>query len=186
MILGKVRSQALSHLHRCLSQSPQFEANESVAIFPKGGLLVDRWFSHRHFIILSWQFTDTHLYSWLERGIVVVAPKCKTMTRSGLEPRLFDTEHVSLVVAILSPIIRKNITLTVSSSATAERPRGTLNSTHYGIKWTLFSWCWRDAQESWRTWNLLVPRMICRGSRNSKTWWRYWYRKIKDPLMTSV
>lgn len=36
---------------------------------------------------------------------MVVAPKCKTMTRSGLEPRLFDTEHVSLVVAILSPII---------------------------------------------------------------------------------
>lgn len=62
MILGKVRSQALSHLHRCLSQFPQFEANESVAIFPKGSLLVDRWFLNRHF---HHSFLTVHRYPFI-------------------------------------------------------------------------------------------------------------------------
>lgn len=62
MILGKVRSQALSHLHRCLSQFPQFEANESVAIFPKGGLLVDRWFFTSAF---HHSFLTVHRYPFI-------------------------------------------------------------------------------------------------------------------------
>lgn len=39
---------------------------------PQDGMLVHRKGTLQHFIMLLWQFASTHIYSWVERGIVTV------------------------------------------------------------------------------------------------------------------
>ena len=48
-----------------------------------------------HFIRLPWQFTCNHLYSWVERGLVMVkcfAQEHNTMTLLGFKPRPLDPQ----------------------------------------------------------------------------------------------
>ena len=64
----------------------QHEATRSIAT-PPGWDASPSQVTPQHFIRFPWQFTSTHLYSWVEKGTVIVkclAQEHNTMTRPGL------------------------------------------------------------------------------------------------------
>ena len=84
------------------------EVTRSITVPPLDGMPIHYKVSPLHFIMLSWKFARTHLFSWMVRVTLrekTFAKEHNTLTRPGLWPRPLNLESSSLTTNSKPPYV---------------------------------------------------------------------------------